>query len=97
MATPPLYKGASEEARLGVLAPALVTIPRGAYARLKASMDVPKPLLAPIRKGDKVGTLKVSLDGREVLNVPLVALEAFPEAGFLGRVWDSARLWWAED
>ncbi len=97
VASPELFKGAAEVAKLGVARPALVTIPRGAYPRLKANMNVPKPLLAPISKGAQVGTLSVTLDGRQVLAAPLVALEEYPAAGFAGRLWDSARLWWESD
>ena len=97
VASPELFKGAADIAKLGVTQPALVTIPRGAYARLKANMQVPKPLLAPLRKGAQVGTLSVTLDGKPVFTAPLVALEEYPAAGFAGRVWDSARLWWESD
>ncbi len=97
VASPPLFKGATDVARLGVARAALVTIPRGAYPRLKAQMNVPKPLLAPIRKGAKVGTLSVMLGDQEVLSTPLIALDEYPEAGFMGRMWDSARLWWEKD
>ncbi len=97
VATPELWKGAADVAKLGVAQTAQVTIPRGAYARLKANMNVPKPLLAPLAKGARVGTLSVTLDGKPVLSTPLIALEEYPAAGFAGRVWDSARLWWHSD
>lgn len=97
VASPPLFKGEVEVARLGVARAALVTIPRGAYPRLKAQMNVPKPLLAPIKKGARVGTLSVMLGDQEVLSAPLIALDEYPEAGFMGRMWDSARLWWEKE
>ena len=53
--------------------PLLVSTPRGKYDRLKASMDLPKSLEAPIAKGQKLGMVKVALDGKIVASAPLVA------------------------
>jgi D-alanyl-D-alanine carboxypeptidase (penicillin-binding protein 5/6) len=53
----------------------------------------PDPLIAPIGKGQQVGTLKVSAGEQVVAEVPLIALEAVEQAGFLSRAWDAMRLW----
>jgi len=97
VAEPTLWKGDSEKAELGVGEAALVTIPRGAYARLKASVDVPKPLMAPLAKGQSVGRLKVTLDENPVFEAPLVALRDYPEGGFFKRVGDQVMLWWGKE
>lgn len=89
-----LWKGKADEVQLGVASPLLVTVPRGKYAQLKPSMDVPKTLVAPIKKGQKIGTVKVSLDNKVIASAPLVALEGVEEAGFFGRLWDSFWMWW---
>jgi D-alanyl-D-alanine carboxypeptidase (penicillin-binding protein 5/6) len=96
VADPELWKGIANKAAIGVEATAVVTIPRGAYTRLKASMDVQKPLLAPLTKGQTVGTLKVALDGKPVYQAPLVALADYPEAGFFKRLSDQILLWWSK-
>ena len=70
-----------------------MTIPRGAYQRLQASMNVRKPLEAPLKQGEEVGTLLVTLDGEEVLKTPLVAIRAYPEGGFFSRLSDTVWLW----
>ena len=57
-------------------------------------MDVPKTLVAPIKKGQKIGTLKVTLDGKVVAQRPLVALQAIEEANFFKRLWDEFLMWW---
>ena len=46
-----VWKGAADQVNLGVAEPMLVTVPRGRYAQLKPSMDVPKTLVAPIKQG----------------------------------------------
>ena len=52
------------------------------------------PLVAPLAKGQRVGTLKVSTAaGTAVLDVPLVALDGVEQAGIFGRAWDAMRLW----
>ena len=82
---------------LGVAQPMLVSLPRGKYAQLKPSMDVPKQLVAPIRKGQAIGTVKVTLDGKVVAQRPLVALQAVEEGGFFRRLWDEFWMWWESD
>ncbi len=89
-----VWKGESKEVQLGVAAPMLVGVPRGRYADLKPTMDVPKLLEAPITKGQAIGTVKVSLDGKLIAQAPLVALNAVEEGGFFRRLWDSLWMWW---
>lgn len=91
-----VWKGEMDEVRLGVASPLLVSLPRGKYQQLKPTMNVPKALVAPIAKGQKIGTVKVSLDGKIIVERPLVALDAVPEAGFFGRLWDEFWMWWGE-
>jgi D-alanyl-D-alanine carboxypeptidase (penicillin-binding protein 5/6) len=89
-----LWRGEVETVALGVTAPLRVTVPRGRYAELKPSMDVPKQLLAPIAKGQQIGTLRLSLDGEVVAERPLVALADVAEGGFFSRMNDDFWLWW---
>ena len=89
-----VWKGQAEEVLLGVAEPLLVSTQRGKYPQLKATMDVPKTLVAPIRKGQKIGTVKVTLDGKVVAQRPLVALNAVEEGGFFKRLWDEFWMWW---
>lgn len=92
-----LWRGAAETVALGVAEPLLVTLPRGRYADLQPTMDVPKQLLAPIAKGQAIGTLKLSLDGKVVAERPLVALEDVAEGGFFKRMNDDFWLWWESE
>ena len=89
-----VWKGLLREVRLGVTRPLLVNVPRGRYGDLKPTMDVPKVLEAPIAKGQAIGTVKVSLDGKLVAQSPLVAIAAVEEGGFFRRLWDSFWMWW---
>jgi len=52
------------------------------------------PLVAPLAAGQRVGSVKVTtVGGAAVAEVPLVVMEAVPEAGIIGRTWDTLRLW----
>jgi D-alanyl-D-alanine carboxypeptidase (penicillin-binding protein 5/6) len=97
LATPELWKGAIANLPLGVSDDVLVTFPRGRYNDLKASLDIPARLIAPIGKGKAVGTLKVQLDGKSLLERPLIALAAGDEGGFFKRFGDGVWMWFKGD
>nr|WP_063574055.1 D-alanyl-D-alanine carboxypeptidase family protein [Luteibacter rhizovicinus] len=97
LATPKLWKGAENTIPLGVAEDALVSVKRGDYDKLKANLDIPATLIAPFKKGQQVGTLRVTLDGQPVLTTPLVALNDAPEGGFFSRLWDTIMLWFHSD
>lgn len=92
-----VWKGAADQVQLGVAQPMLVTVPRGKYNQLKPMMDVPKQLIAPIAKGQKIGTVKVMLDGKVVAQRPLVAISAVEQGGFFKRLWDEFWMWWESE
>ncbi|OOG51097.1 D-alanyl-D-alanine carboxypeptidase family protein [Rhodanobacter sp. C01] len=92
-ATPRLWKGVANQLPIGVAEDVLVTVKRGEYDQLKATMDIPATLIAPFTKGQQVGTLRVTLAGQPVQTVPLIALDAAPQGGFFSRLWDSIMLW----
>jgi len=87
LASPKVWKGEEDVVQVGVAQPLLVTTARGKYDRLKATMDLPKSLVAPIAKGQQVASLIVSAPDMQRQVMPLVAGEAVEEAGFFGRIW----------
>jgi D-alanyl-D-alanine carboxypeptidase (penicillin-binding protein 5/6) len=97
LATPELWKGASPTVALGVDSDVLVTLPRGRYGDLKATIDVPSRLVAPFTKGQKVGDLKIALDGKTLVQQPLIALADAPEGGFFKRLYDGVWMWFKGD
>ena len=97
LATPPLWKGETPTVALGVTENVSISLPRGRYADLKASMDLPSHLIAPLQKGQKVGTLKVQLDGKTLIERPIVVLADTPEGGFFKRLYDGVMLWFESD
>ncbi len=89
-----VWKGTTDVVKLGLEEPLLVSTARGRYTELKPLMDVPKTLVAPIKAGQKIGTVRVMLDGKVVMEAPLVALEGVAEAGFFKRLWHDFLMWW---
>ncbi|MGN6482454.1 D-alanyl-D-alanine carboxypeptidase family protein, partial [Luteibacter sp.] len=97
LATPKLWKGAENTLPLGTTENVMISVKRGDYDKLKADLDIPNTLIAPFKKGQQVGTLRVTLDGQPVTTVPLVALNDAPEGGFFSRLWDTIMLWFHSD
>ena len=92
--SPPVWKGKSNVVNLGRPEAIVVAVPAGSGAKLKTQVVRPNPLVAPFRRGQAIGTLRVTAANDVVVaDVPLLALEAVDEAGVLGRAWDSIRLW----
>ncbi len=87
-----VWKGSQNRLKAGFLADFYVSVPRGATDQLKADLVSLQPLVAPIGVGQKVGTVKVSLQGKLLGEYPVVALENVAIAGFFGRIWDGVRL-----
>ena len=94
IATPEVWKGKERTAKLGSEAAVVIAVPRGEADKLKTSVERTEPLVAPLAKGQRVGTLKVTTAaGAPVAEVSLVVLEAVEQAGIFGRAWDAIRLW----
>ena len=92
-----VWKGAQDQVQLGVAQPLLVMVPRGRYNELKPSIEVARNLVAPIKQGQQVGTVKVQLDGKVVAEAPLVAVTAVEEGNFFKRLWDAFWMWWESE
>ncbi|HBZ07674.1 MULTISPECIES: D-alanyl-D-alanine carboxypeptidase family protein [Massilia] len=93
VATPEVWKGSQSNVKVGFTNDVLVTVPKGVAGKLKPVLERKDPLVAPLAKNGRVGTLKMMVDGKPLLVLPVVALEEVPEASIFGRAWDSLRLW----
>ena len=92
-----VWKGGAREVKAGFDRDYYVSVPRGQGERVKASLTAQKPLIAPVVIGQKVGSVKVTIDGREVAAAPVLALESVGAAGVFGRAIDTVRLWFAKN
>jgi D-alanyl-D-alanine carboxypeptidase (penicillin-binding protein 5/6) len=87
-----VWKGTENKVNIGFRDDLFLTIPTGQLAHMKVTMETHQPLLAPISGGQKIGTLKLTLDGKPYAEFPLVALEAVPLANIFSRGVDNIRL-----
>jgi len=88
-----VWKGAQNLVKAGFLEDFTLSLPKGMAGKMKASLESRQPLLAPVQVGQRIATLKLTLDDKPYGEYPVVALEAVPVAGIFGRAWDTLRLW----
>lgn len=87
-----VWKGETEQLPLGLSRDLYFTLPRGQYKKMAASMSVTPKIIAPVKKGQSYGAVSVTLEGKEVLKQPLVALQKVDEGGIWRRTVDSVLL-----
>ncbi|MDI1360762.1 D-alanyl-D-alanine carboxypeptidase family protein [Methylotenera sp.] len=87
-----VWKGTENQLASTVANDLFVTIPKGDYANVKAVMSSTQPLIAPIKKGQVIGSVKFTLNGKVIEERSLVAAKSIDGAGILGRAWDSIKL-----
>ena len=88
-----VWKGTRDELKAGLDRDLDLVLPRSDTQKVKADFVSEQPLVAPVGAGQKVGVVKVTLDGKPLGEYPVIALETVPVAGLVGRAWDSLRLW----
>ncbi|MDV6252632.1 serine hydrolase [Vibrio sp. EA2] len=83
-----VWMGNKDTVALGLDKDTYVTLPRGEAKNLKASFVLEKELEAPINKGDVVGKLYYQIDGEDIAEYPLMALETVEQGSLFSRMWD---------
>ena len=91
-----VWKGADGNVPVGVTHDIYVTIPKGSYPQLSASVQTPSGLMAPVPAGMAAGSVSVSYDGKTLIETPLYTLQAVPEGNIFRRIIDSVRLWFVK-
>ena len=87
-----VWKGEQNMVKAGLAEDLTLTVGRGQLQKLKASMTLQSPLIAPIKQGQAIGQVEVKLDDQVLHSAPLIALEEVSEGGFFRRIWDGLRL-----
>ncbi len=88
-----VWKGTLPEVPAGFLADRYLTLPKGKGDKLTVTMQAQEPLVAPVARAQRVGTVKIALEDKPMAEFPLIALEEVPLASLFGRAWDTVRLW----
>ena len=92
VASVPVWKGTFNSVKAGFINEMYVSIPKGQVDKLKAQLESQQPLMAPLAAGQRLGAMKLTLDGKPYAEIPVLALEAVPLTGVFGRGWDALRL-----
>ena len=93
LATSRIWKGEIESLPLGLTKDLYVTIPRGRYESLNASMNINNRIVAPVAAGTALGSVKVMLGDDLVAEQQLVSLQNVNEGSFWQRITDEALLY----
>jgi len=93
VAMPAIWKGNTPTVKLGRPTALVVAVPTGSAAQIKTQLARPDPLVAPVSRGQSIGSLKVFRGDQLWVDMPLQALDSVEQAGVLGRAWDALRLW----
>jgi D-alanyl-D-alanine carboxypeptidase (penicillin-binding protein 5/6) len=88
-----VWKGAQPAVKAGFTYDFSIAVPRGYADKVKSEFTPQARLIAPIEAGQKLGTMKVMIDGKVYGEYPVTALENVALAGILGRTVDSVKLW----
>ena len=93
LATSRVWKGGTDAVPLGLDHGLYVTIPRGQYESLDASMKINNHIMAPLDAGTALGSVQVKLGEDVVAEQPLVSLQAVAEGSIWQRIIDEALLY----
>lgn len=93
LATARVWKGQAESIQLAPKADLLLTVPRGQIANIQTTVDAPPSVVAPLDPATEAGRVRLVLEGKELGSWPLYPVTAVGEAGFFGRLSDSAKMW----
>lgn len=88
-----VWKGESDNVRLGVTEPVFVTVPRGSWDQLVPTASVRRALYAPLSANTEAGELRVQLEGELLATASLVVLDDVAKGGLWKRMTDEVALW----
>ncbi|MBL4674297.1 MAG: D-alanyl-D-alanine carboxypeptidase [Arenicella sp.] len=87
-----VYGGEVDQVLLQVKAPANVVVAKGRKADIKVILHHSPYFEAPIEVGQPMGLAQLTLDGKTLVEVPLVAISEIKSAGWWKRLVDSIKL-----
>lgn len=88
LAQPRVWYGDKNTIPAGTLNDVTITAPQGQLDNAQMVVNVNSPLMAPIKKGQVIGSINVVSNGKTLSTYPLVALADDAKGGFFGRLFD---------
>lgn len=86
-----VWKGNKNNVPLGTIDDLYVTIQKNQYKTLKGIMEINTGIDAPIKRGDVLGKIALTYNGKVVREAPLIAMQNVDEGGYWDRVIDSVK------
>ncbi|MDR1890056.1 MAG: D-alanyl-D-alanine carboxypeptidase [Zoogloeaceae bacterium] len=90
-----VWKGSQNKVKAGFLRDFVLAVPKATGDQLKAELISRQPLIAPVKKGQVIGMLRLSLEGKAYGEYPVEALEDVSRGNWFSRLIDTIRLWFA--
>ena len=87
-----IWYGEQEQVSMGVSRDIYITIPRGRYGDLDASMEVDAEISAPVERGQQLGVVNIKLDDELLQSEQIVALQPVAEGSLFMRAMDHIKL-----
>ena len=82
----PVWLGCENNINLVVERDVRRTLKKSSVNKVKMTAVYDKPVTAPIKKGDRLGTIKVDIPGQGDFEIPLTADRDVEKLGFFGRI-----------
>ncbi|NLU12698.1 MAG: D-alanyl-D-alanine carboxypeptidase [Gammaproteobacteria bacterium] len=87
-----VWKGQQDTVKVGLADDLTLTLPRGQLQKMAATMVLDESVVAPVKKGDRLGVVEVRLANEVLHTADLVALQDVEEGGFFSRFIDAIRM-----
>ena len=87
----PVWQGNEENIKLIVDHDIRRTLKKSSVNKIKMTAVYDKPVAAPIKKGDKLGVIKVDIPGQGNFEIPLTSDRDVKKLGFFGRIMSNLR------
>ncbi len=88
-----VWKGAQSEIKASFPNDLSIAVPKGYADKVKSDFVAEPRLIAPIEVGQKLGTVKVSIEDKPYGEYPVLALEKIELGNIFVRIIDTIRLW----
>ena len=77
-----------KEKTVGLVVPETIrrTVQKNRLNDVKLTAVYDKPVKAPVKAGDRLGTVKIEIPGNEIIEVPLLADKNIDRLGIFGRI-----------
>ena len=94
LSTAELFKGKEKTVEVMAQNEVKINIFQPQAKNISAKLLLDEPLIAPLKKGDKVGVIKVVNGAKILAQINAVAANDAPKGGLFKRMSDGIKLWW---